>query len=163
MQIPIVEPQWGVVVGGIMGNVKGLRVGESRQLARGDLPAEASALWRSLPPGSVLWLTGELGAGKTTFVQEITRVAGSDLAHSPTFALVHEYVCGDERIVHADCYRLRTPEEALDLDLHELARRARLLVIEWPEKAGSFAPLPDVEIRLSHCGDQELRLMERRA
>lgn len=134
---------------------------EARLVAREDLFDLASELWNELSAGSVVWLRGDLGAGKTSFVQELARVAGSDPAHSPTFALVHEYGCDDGVIIHADCYRLRTPDEALDLDFPELARRARLLLIEWPEKAGALAPKADAEIRFSHCGDPKRRLMER--
>jgi tRNA threonylcarbamoyladenosine biosynthesis protein TsaE len=63
--------------------------------------------------------------------------------------------------VHADCYRLREPGEALDLDFPELERRARLLIVEWPERAGAFAPRPDVHIHFSYGSGRESRMLER--
>jgi len=115
-----------------------------------DLDREAAELWRSLPSGAVVWLSGEMGAGKTALAQAIARVAGAEPARSPTFALVHEYASPEGVIAHVDCYRLRDPEEARDLDLAELAARSRLTLIEWPERAGRHAPAPLMHLRLSH-------------
>ena len=131
-----------------------------REVSVTDLAHEAEAAWRDLPPHGVVWLSGDLGAGKTTFVQAITRVAGARMARSPTYALVHEYPTADGPVIHVDCYRLRTPDEALDLDFPELRRRARLLLIEWPERAGAYAPDPDLHIRLSHLADPDRRRLE---
>ena len=102
-----------------------------------------------------------MGSGKTTFAQAITRAAGAAPARSPTYALVHEYACADGPIVHADCYRLRHPDEALDLDFPALLARARLLLVEWPERAGIHAPEPDIQVRLRHAAAPELRMLER--
>ena len=136
-------------------------VGETRHVSLEDMKAESSALWWELPAGSVVWLTGDLGSGKTTFVQALAEAAGAEPARSPTFSLVHEYDCPDGLIFHADCYRLRTPDEALDLDFPEMLRRARLVLVEWPDRAGYLAPQPDVTLAFSHCDDPGLRLMER--
>jgi len=125
------------------------------------LNAAALSLWQELAPGSVVWLTGELGAGKTTLVQAVTAAAGAERARSPSFALVHEYRSPHGVVVHADCYRLREPEEAIDLDFDGLVRQARLLLVEWPEKAGPYAPRPDAHVRLAHADDPEHRLLER--
>jgi tRNA threonylcarbamoyl adenosine modification protein YjeE len=125
------------------------------------LRRRAADLWKRLAPGSVVWLSGELGAGKTTVVQAIATAAGAERARSPSFALIHEYASPHGTLVHADCYRLRSPEEARDLDLYALAQEARLLLIEWPEKAGSHAPPPDAHIRLGHAADPDRRTWER--
>ncbi len=117
--------------------------------------------WEQLLPGSVVWLTGDLGTGKTTLVQAFTRAAKATPATSPSFALVHEYRSPEGPLIHVDCYRLRRPEEALDLDLPELGRRARLLFIEWPERAGSFAPEPDLHLELSYGTSPDRRRIER--
>jgi tRNA threonylcarbamoyladenosine biosynthesis protein TsaE len=125
------------------------------------LRALAANLWNELPPGSVVWLTGDLGTGKTTFVQAVAHAAGAEAARSPTFALVHEYESPHGLVAHADCYRLREPEEALDLDLPGLTHSARLLFIEWPEKAGGHAPRPDAHLAFAHADDPDLRVVER--
>ena len=116
-----------------------------------ELEAVARDLWRDAPRGAVVWLSGELGSGKTTFVQALTQAAGAAPARSPTFALVHEYPAPDGPLIHVDCYRLKHPDEALDLDLLGLAARARLLAIEWPERAGPHAPLPHAHFRFAHA------------
>lgn len=125
------------------------------------LEEEAADWWRTLPRGGVVWLSGELGSGKTTFVQAVARAAGAGQATSPSFALVHEYPSSEGPLIHVDCYRLRAPGEAVDLDFPDLARRARLLLIEWPERAGRHAPRPDVHLRLAHGPTAHLRGVER--
>jgi tRNA threonylcarbamoyladenosine biosynthesis protein TsaE len=126
-----------------------------------ELGAAAARLWEELAAGSVVWLSGELGAGKTTFVQAVARAARAEPARSPSFALVHEYASPHGLLVHADCYRLREPAEAIDLDFPGLMREARMLFVEWPEKAGAFAPPPDAHIQLSHADDPDRRVLER--
>src|SRR5262245_61463168 len=79
----------------------------TRSVTLHDLFAEGARLWRELGPGSVVWLTGDLGAGKTTFVQAVAESAHAIRARSPTFALVHQYESPEGPIAHVDCYRLR--------------------------------------------------------
>jgi tRNA threonylcarbamoyladenosine biosynthesis protein TsaE len=126
-----------------------------------DLEQEAESLWHTLPVHGVVWLSGELGTGKTTFVQAVARAAGAQPARSPTYALIHEYASPEGVVLHVDCYRLRSPDEAQDLDLDLLRRDARLMLIEWPERAGPYAPPPDAHLRLRHADQPERRLMER--
>lgn len=125
-----------------------------------ELGVEAGHAWRDLPRGGVVWLSGELGVGKTAFVQALTRAARAIPARSPTYALVHEYASPEGPIIHVDCYRLRTPAEAEDLDFAELRRRARLLLVEWPERAGRYVPAADLHIRLHHTIDPDRRRLE---
>jgi tRNA threonylcarbamoyladenosine biosynthesis protein TsaE len=132
-----------------------------RDVTLEELEREAATAWRTLPRHGVVWLSGELGAGKTAFVQAVTRAARAQPARSPTYALVHEYASPEGPVIHVDCYRLRTPDEALDLDLAELRRHARLLLIEWPERAGRYAPVPDLHLRLHHVPDPGRRRLER--
>ena len=116
-----------------------------------------AALGRGWPSGSVVWLEGALGAGKTTLARAIA--AGRGIvgeATSPTYALVHHYEGPRGPIYHLDCYRLRHPEEAADLDWETLAA-ADLLLIEWPERAGAWAPAATQHVRLAHCDDGDLR------
>lgn len=123
------------------------------------LEALGNHLGRSWPGGSVIWLEGPLGAGKTTFARAIAvgrGIAGE--ATSPTYALVHHYEGSRGAVYHLDCFRLRDPDEAADLDWETLAA-ADLLLIEWPERAGAWAPPATHRVRLDHAmGD--LRMVE---
>ena len=126
-----------------------------------DLTAVAATgerLGRELPFGSVVWLRGPLGAGNTTLVRAITRGRGvPDAATSPTFGLVHHYEGPRGEIYHVDCYRLRHPDEAADLDWETLTA-ADLLLIEWPERAGAWAPPASVRIDIADAGDDLRRV-----
>lgn len=131
------------------------------ELTEEELRAFATEVASQLPVGGVLWLSGDLGAGKTTFAQSIARALEAGPALSPTYALIHEYPSPGRPVVHVDCYRLTTPAEALDLDFPDLARRARVMMIEWPERAGPNAPRPDVHLMFSHGRSASLRKVER--
>jgi len=135
-------------------------VPEAREVDLHALAAEAQALWRRLPPGSVIWLSGDLGTGKTAFVQALARAAGAQAARSPTFALVHRYASPAGAIAHVDCYRLRSPDEALDLDFPGLFHSSRIVAVEWPERAGPYAPAPDVHLRFTYAEDPNHRVLE---
>jgi tRNA threonylcarbamoyl adenosine modification protein YjeE len=129
----------------------------SALLEREALEALAFELGERLGPGEVVWLTGELGAGKTTFVRALVRGLGSGTpATSPTYALVHRYDAPRGPVYHVDCYRLRTPDEAHDLDWETLGAGAALL-IEWPERAGEWAPRPTRQVALGHTPNPEVR------
>jgi tRNA threonylcarbamoyladenosine biosynthesis protein TsaE len=91
-----------------------------------------------LLPGDVVLLTGPLGAGKTTFVQGAARGLGvTDRVTSPTFTMVHEHACHNDRgivtLQHADLYRIETLGEALDLALGELVEESAVALVEWGE------------------------------
>lgn len=111
----------------------------------------------SLPPGAVVWLEGDLGAGKTTLVRSITAGRGVSLAAtSPTFSLVHRYDGPRGPVFHVDCYRLRSPAEAAELHWEEM-EAGDLLLIEWPERGGAWVAPPTVRIRLAHVPDVDRR------
>ena len=132
-----------------------------RELTEAELSAEGELLGRSLPPGSVLLFEGDLGAGKTTMVQAVARGLGvAQAATSPTYALVHHYQGRRGPVYHLDCYRLRNPEEAADLDWETLLREGDALLIEWPERAGDWVPAPTMRFRLSHLDDPARRGLE---
>ncbi len=118
-------------------------------------------LGAALTPGAVIYLEGELGTGKTTLAQAICRGARADArATSPTFALVHRYVAHVGTVYHVDCYRLRQPDEARDLDFAGMLREHAIILLEWPERAGEWAPPPTSRIRLAHTDDPERRAVE---
>lgn len=95
-----------------------------------------------LAPGDVVLLTGALGAGKTTFVQGVARGLGvTDRVTSPTFTMVHEHACHNDRGVatlqHADLYRIESLDEALDLAIGELVEESAVALVEWGELGAS--------------------------
>lgn len=94
----------------------------------------ARRLLSRLPAGSLLLLSGPLGAGKTTLVQQLGLELGTDAqVHSPTYTLIHEYPTPQGTLVHADAYRLSDARELLALGLTDTLERARLVVVEWGE------------------------------
>jgi tRNA threonylcarbamoyladenosine biosynthesis protein TsaE len=132
-----------------------------RSLTQAELEAEGHLLGRSLPPRALLTFEGDLGAGKTTFIKAIARglgVAGE--ASSPTYALVHRYRARRGPVFHLDCFRLRAPEEAADLDWEGLLREGDAILVEWPERAGEWLPAPTRRFRLHHLPDPERRGLE---
>jgi tRNA threonylcarbamoyladenosine biosynthesis protein TsaE len=105
--------------------------------------AMAAALAALARPGDLILLSGDLGAGKTTFAQGFAHALGvTDPVTSPTFTLVHTYSGGRWRVHHADLYRLDRTDEVLDLALTELVDdRQSVLLVEWGDVvAGLFGP-----------------------
>jgi tRNA threonylcarbamoyladenosine biosynthesis protein TsaE len=133
----------------------------SRTLTEAELDAEGEALGRQLGPGELLTFEGDLGAGKTTFIKAVARGLGvSAPATSPTYALVHRYQGARGPVFHLDCFRLREPDEAADLDWEGLVSEGDAILIEWPERAGPWLPSPSRRYRLSHVADPARRRLE---
>lgn len=101
-----------------------------------ETEAAGAALAATLSAGTVLGLSGDLGAGKTAFVRGLARGLGCPgRAHSPTFALLHEYAGGRLPLVHLDLYRLNGPDEVREAGLEEyLVEPAGITVAEWIER-----------------------------
>jgi len=128
------------------------------ELTLAELIAQGETLGRTLPPRSVVAFEGALGAGKTTLVQAIARGLGVVApTTSPTYALVHRYQGRRGPVFHVDCYRLRLPDEAADLDWEGLLREGDAVLIEWPERAGAWLPQPLRRFRLHHVADPDRR------
>src|SRR5256884_8854734 len=90
---------------------------------------------------AVLYLTGELGAGKTTFARGFLRALGvAEAVPSPTYTLLELYPAGALTVVHVDLYRVRDAAELESLGLREWARTGHVWLIEWPERGGARLP-----------------------
>ncbi|WP_186391598.1 MULTISPECIES: tRNA (adenosine(37)-N6)-threonylcarbamoyltransferase complex ATPase subunit type 1 TsaE [unclassified Pannonibacter] len=112
-----------------------------------------------LGPGDVIALSGDLGAGKSTFSRALLRAFAGDPAlevPSPTFTLVQTYDLNRLTISHLDLYRLEEPEELEELGLEDLTATGAAL-IEWPEKAGRFLPASRLILSIAHSGENDAR------
>jgi tRNA threonylcarbamoyladenosine biosynthesis protein TsaE len=113
-----------------------------------------------LQPGDVVQLTGELGSGKTTFVQGISAGWGSlDPVSSPTFVLVNVYRRLDhQRLFHLDAYRLSGAQEAWDLDLDAMLEGG-ILLIEWADRIREALPAECLSVRLTYVDENQRDLL----
>ena len=118
-----------------------------------------ATLWKMLPRQCLVFLNGELGAGKTTLVRGVLREAGfSDAVKSPTFTLVEEYTIAGRKVFHFDLYRLTSPEELETIGIRDYLAQPSLCFIEWPELGRGFLPNADCIINLTI--KQQSRLAE---
>ena len=124
--------------------------------------AAGERLARTLGPGDVVALRGELGAGKTCFVQGLARgLRASAWPTSPTFVLVNEYRAALP-IHHVDAYRIARPAELIDVGLLELIDGDGVTVIEWADKVEGLLPDRAIHVQIEGVGDEPRTISIRR-
>jgi tRNA threonylcarbamoyladenosine biosynthesis protein TsaE len=116
--------------------------------------ALGASLARALAPGLAIYLHGDLGAGKTALTRALLHAAGYEgHVKSPTYTLAEPYsivIAGQPvEVIHFDLYRMASPEEFLDAGFREHFNERSICIVEWPEKAESVLPLPDINIFLA--------------
>jgi tRNA threonylcarbamoyladenosine biosynthesis protein TsaE len=112
-----------------------------------------AALARGMTPGLVVYLDGDLGAGKTTLVRGLLRALGdAGPVKSPTYTLVELHAVSGLNLYHFDFYRFNQPDEYLDAGLDEYFSGEGVCLVEWPAQAAPYVPAADLEIRLSVLG-----------
>lgn len=129
------------------------------ELSQGELHDWGVALGQSLKPPCVVALSGDLGAGKTTLAQAICRGVGirGDVT-SPTFSLVNSYEVDGVTVYHLDLYRLRNEQDLTNLGWHEIVHGQHIVLVEWPERAGTELPAHAIHVALEHVdGRDDLR------
>jgi tRNA threonylcarbamoyladenosine biosynthesis protein TsaE len=131
--------------------------------------ALGAALARAYAPGAgagsaVIYLHGELGAGKTTCVRSLLRTLGvAGLIRSPTYTLVETYRSQGMTFIHVDLYRLGGPDAVEELGLRDYLGTDCLLLVEWPAKGGSALPPSDLDVTLTYQDDSRRALLTARA
>lgn len=104
--------------------------------------------------GAVIYLEGQLGAGKTTLVRGLLRGLGyAGRVKSPTYTLVEPYEINGRQVFHLDLYRLGRPEELEFLGVRELDVPGQIVLIEWPERGIGLLPTADLQLRLDFAGE----------
>lgn len=121
-------------------------------------PADTEALGRrmamAMPAKAVLLLSGDLGAGKSSLARSMLRALGvTGPIKSPTYTLVERYRLPDGEAVHMDLYRIAQAGELEFLGIEEFAQDARLMLVEWPERAPTALPAADLEATLEVDGE----------
>jgi len=116
--------------------------------------ALGAALAVATPPACVIYLIGDLGAGKTTFARGFIHQLGHKGAvKSPTYALMEPYELPNQKCYHFDLYRLADSGELEYLGIRDLLQSDAILLIEWPEKGVDALPPPDITVVISHDGE----------
>ncbi len=116
--------------------------------------AQGARLAAVLREGGVVFLSGELGAGKTTLVRALLRALGHvGPVRSPTYAIVEPYRIGALEVYHLDLYRIADPDELEYLGLREWLRPGVLMLVEWPQRGAGVLPRPDLHLHLDYAGE----------
>lgn len=118
-----------------------------------ELPDAAKTFIKNMGDRTVVALHGEMGAGKTTFINALCRELGveSDPTASPTFALVNEYRSDTtaELIYHFDLYRLEDLDEAMDMGIEDYLDCGALCLIEWPDVVDPLLPEDTIDLNIT--------------
>ncbi len=121
----------------------------------------ANSFSNTLKAGDIVYLSGDLGAGKTTFTQLLLKYLNyTGRVKSPTYAIYESYELNDITVVHMDLYRIGNPQELYYLALDEIFDGENIVIVEWPEKGLGVIPIPNITLsfELLNAERRELKL-----
>lgn len=125
---------------------------EQQTFALASILAEAIARYSQFP--LMVFLRGDLGAGKTTFCRSFIRYFGyNGNVKSPTYTLVEPYELERCQIYHFDLYRLADPEELAFMGIRDYTEGQSICLVEWPDNGGDYLASPDLSISMTHVND----------
>ena len=125
-----------------------------------DTEKIAAEIAEKLKGGGFLALYGEMGAGKTAFVRGLVKALCPEclpLVHSPTFAIVNEYIGRNVRIYHFDHYRLRDEDDLLSTGFYDYIEGGGITVTEWSENFETAIPPEAIKLKIERTGENERR------
>lgn len=127
-----------------------------------DLDAAAQEFLSLMGDETVYTFEGEMGAGKTTFINALSRALGveEDATGSPTFSIINEYRSDTtaELIYHFDLYRIESLEQAFDIGVEDYLDSGALCLIEWPDRIDDILPDDTVRVKIDVLPDGTRRL-----
>ena len=119
-----------------------------------DLDQFANKFACNIPRPLIIWLEGDLGAGKTSFARGLIHALGyKGRVKSPTYGLLEHYQLDTLQVLHMDLYRINDPGELEFLGVEDLLDERTILLIEWPDKGGSWLPEPDFIFKFGYLDE----------
>lgn len=120
-----------------------------------DLEPAAKALAQMLTDKPVVAFYGAMGVGKTTFIKVLCQqLSVIDTVNSPSFAIINEYrTADDQQVFHFDLYRIKEPQELMDIGGDDYFYSGHICLVEWPEKAEAFLPDGRVNVSMEELTD----------
>jgi tRNA threonylcarbamoyladenosine biosynthesis protein TsaE len=117
-----------------------------------EMDSFARDLAKEIQAGQVITLSGDLGAGKTTFTKMLCKhLSIHSMISSPTYTYLNIY---DDKVAHFDLYRLKNPEDFFALGFEEYIDSPYIVIIEWPEKIFTYLPKNTINICCKHSGNK---------
>jgi tRNA threonylcarbamoyladenosine biosynthesis protein TsaE len=131
-----------------------LTAGQAVFASERDLEIFANKFACDIPRPLVIWLEGDLGAGKTTFARSLIHALGyPGRVKSPTYGILEHYQLDSLQVLHMDLYRIGDPGELEFLGIEDLLDERTILLVEWPDRGGHWLPKPDFIFRFAYAGE----------